>query len=181
MRGPSPANGGIPFTVAGRPGFEAEGGEAVTTTDATQRNGPLLQLIRTDGRSRTLGPLDMLQLAQRAQGVAMSIEPTPKSYFEASGLLNKGGAAGGQASAADVDSLRAKLQRNNALLEQLITNTANVASSTAATQAHTTQPAASHHKLVDYGPPRIVRSHQEVLDDDKLLKEVRVAESFATL
>lgn len=35
LRGPSHRNGGIPFTVGGRPGFEAEGGEAIINKRST--------------------------------------------------------------------------------------------------------------------------------------------------
>jgi hypothetical protein len=181
LRGPRHAQGGIPFTVGGRPGFEAEGGEAITPVDATQRNGALLALIRTQGRSRTIGPLDMLRLAGNAQAAATAIVPTPKAYYETGGILNKGGTPGGQVSSQDMAAVTVRLDQQNGALLQIAARLDNIAESSAATQAHTRQAAASNQALVDFGPPRIVRSHQEVLDDEQLLKEAKQAKSDASL
>lgn len=49
LRGPSHRNGGIPFTVAGQGGFEAEGGEAIINKKSTQMFRPLLSKINQAG------------------------------------------------------------------------------------------------------------------------------------
>lgn len=49
LNGASHANGGIPFTVAGRAGFEAEGGEAIINKKSTQMFAPLLSAINEAG------------------------------------------------------------------------------------------------------------------------------------
>ena len=45
ISGPSHAEGGVPFTIAGRSGFEAQGGEAIINAEATALNMPLLSKI----------------------------------------------------------------------------------------------------------------------------------------
>ncbi|WP_312557906.1 phage tail tape measure protein [Empedobacter brevis] len=45
LEGPSHAQGGIPFTVAGTPGFEAEGGEFVVNKKSTAMHLPILKAI----------------------------------------------------------------------------------------------------------------------------------------
>jgi hypothetical protein len=49
LRGASHANGGIPFTVAGRGGFEAEGGEAIINKRSTAMFTPILSAINEAG------------------------------------------------------------------------------------------------------------------------------------
>lgn len=49
LSGPSHANGGIPFTVDGVPGYEAEGGEAVINKRSTAIFRPLLSAINEAG------------------------------------------------------------------------------------------------------------------------------------
>jgi hypothetical protein len=49
LSGPSHAQGGIPFTVGGRPGFEAEGGEAIINRKSTAAYRPLLSAINEAG------------------------------------------------------------------------------------------------------------------------------------
>lgn len=51
LEGPSHAQGGIPFTVAGAPGFEAEGGEFVVNKVSTAKNLPLLKAINGNKQS----------------------------------------------------------------------------------------------------------------------------------
>ncbi|WP_353166423.1 phage tail tape measure protein [Empedobacter brevis] len=51
LEGPSHAQGGIPFTVAGTPGFEAEGGEFVVNKISTAKNLPLLKAINGNKQS----------------------------------------------------------------------------------------------------------------------------------
>jgi hypothetical protein len=52
LRGASHADGGIPFTVAGRGGFEAEGGEAIINKRSTAMYRPLLSEINAAGGGR---------------------------------------------------------------------------------------------------------------------------------
>ncbi len=49
LNGASHANGGIPFTVAGKGGFEAEGGEAIINKKSTAMFAPLLSEINAAG------------------------------------------------------------------------------------------------------------------------------------
>ncbi len=49
LSGPSHAQKGIPFTVGGRPGFEAEGGEAIINKQSTGMFRPLLSAINKAG------------------------------------------------------------------------------------------------------------------------------------
>lgn len=49
LNGPSHANGGIPFAVGGRVGFEAEGGEAIINKRSTAMYKPLLSQINQAG------------------------------------------------------------------------------------------------------------------------------------
>ena len=47
--GPSHSNGGIPFTIAGKPGFEAEGGESIINKKSTSMFKPLLSYLNVLG------------------------------------------------------------------------------------------------------------------------------------
>lgn len=49
LSGPSHAQGGIPFTVGGQGGFEAEGGEAIINKKSTAMYAPLLSAINEAG------------------------------------------------------------------------------------------------------------------------------------
>ena len=49
LNGPSHANGGIPFSVGGRVGFEAEGGEAIINKRSTALFRPMLSAINRAG------------------------------------------------------------------------------------------------------------------------------------
>lgn len=49
LQGNSHADGGIPFTVDGKPGFEAEGGEAIINKKSTAQYGHLLSAINQAG------------------------------------------------------------------------------------------------------------------------------------
>jgi hypothetical protein len=49
LNGPSHANGGIPFSVGGRLGFEAEGGEAIINKRSTSMFRPMLSAINAAG------------------------------------------------------------------------------------------------------------------------------------
>lgn len=54
-RGKSHEQGGIPFTVAGTPGFEMEGGEAIINKRSTARYRDILSAINVDGGGRAFG------------------------------------------------------------------------------------------------------------------------------
>jgi hypothetical protein len=58
VNGPSHSEGGVPFTVQGRGGYEMEGGEFIVNKEATARNYQLLKSINDSSRSTpTLGKL----------------------------------------------------------------------------------------------------------------------------
>jgi hypothetical protein len=62
VNGPSHAEGGVPFTVQGRGGYEMEGGEFIVNKEATARNYRLLKSINDSSRSTpTLGKLKFAQ------------------------------------------------------------------------------------------------------------------------
>jgi len=48
LQGASHDQGGIPFTIGGRAGFEAEGGEFMVNREATAKNLPLLQALNNE-------------------------------------------------------------------------------------------------------------------------------------
>ncbi len=54
VNGPSHAQGGVPFTVQGRGGYEMEGGEFIVNKDATSRNYDLLKRINDSTRVRPI-------------------------------------------------------------------------------------------------------------------------------
>lgn len=55
LRGPSHRDGGIPFTVSGQAGFEAEGGEAIINKKSTRMFRPLLSKINQAGGGVAFG------------------------------------------------------------------------------------------------------------------------------
>jgi len=62
VNGPSHAQGGVPFSVQGRSGYEMEGGEFIVNKDATSRNYDLLKRINDSTRVvPTLGKLNFAQ------------------------------------------------------------------------------------------------------------------------
>ncbi len=62
VNGPSHAQGGVPFSVQGRGGYEMEGGEFIVNKDATSRNYDLLRRINDSTRLRpTTGKLNFAQ------------------------------------------------------------------------------------------------------------------------
>jgi len=164
LRGPRHAQGGIPFTVAGVPGFEAEGGEAVTPRDASARNAPVLAMLRTEGRARTLGPADYMRaLATSAYTSVTNTLPPPASYLEAGGILNRGGApAGGYASAADLSALASQQQQTNALLNTVVAQLNTVATSTTRAADHAATTAATNTQIARFGPARLAIGHEEI-------------------
>ncbi|MGI4865997.1 MAG: hypothetical protein ACRYFZ_18890 [Janthinobacterium lividum] len=164
LRGPRHAGGGVGlFNRYGHFFGEAEGGEAITPVDATNNNAAVLELIRTKGRSRRLTPADYMNaLAGDAGSIARSIVPTPKTYSEPGGILNKGGTPSGQASSGDLKAVAALIGQQNGLLVQAIARLDSIAESGAATQTHAEQTAVSNQALVAYGPARLAIGHQEI-------------------
>lgn len=77
LNGPSHNQGGIPFTVGGVPGFEAEGGEAIINKRSTQMFRPLLSAINEAGGGKkfqngaVLGA-DLNTVSQALNGVTRS-------------------------------------------------------------------------------------------------------------
>lgn len=77
LNGPSHNQGGIPFTVNGVPGFEAEGGEAIINKRSTQMFRPLLSAINEAGGGKkfqngaVLGA-DLNTVSQALNGVTRS-------------------------------------------------------------------------------------------------------------
>ncbi|MDO7885993.1 hypothetical protein [Hymenobacter cheonanensis] len=183
LRGPRHAQGGIPFTVAGVPGFEAEGGEAITPRDASARNAPVLAMLRTEGRARTLGPADYMRaLAMSAYTTVVNTQPPPASYLEAGGILNRGGApAGGYASAADVGALASQQQRTNAYLAQLVGNTEATANNTARAADHAAKTADNTDEIKRKPTGGGPRSHDEIMREQEYLAGIEQARGFATL
>lgn len=62
VNGPSHANGGVPFSVQGRGGYEMEGGEFIVNKDATARNYDLLQKINNS--TKTIPTIGKVKFAQ---------------------------------------------------------------------------------------------------------------------
>ena len=52
VNGPSHNQGGVPFTVQGRGGYEMEGGEFIVSKEATLRNYDLLKRINSSTRTK---------------------------------------------------------------------------------------------------------------------------------
>jgi hypothetical protein len=172
LQGPRHTGGGIGlFNRYGHFYGEAEGGEAITPVDATARNARALELIRTQGRTRTLTPLDFAH----AFTVPFEIAPPPAGYYPGhyatGGTLpaGSGGLAGGSASAADLSarmgSLEAQTARTNELLEQVV--------------RHTARAADSNDFLADRPP--IVPDYETAMAYDRKLQEIRAAENSARL
>jgi len=83
--GDSHALGGIPFTVGGQPGFEAEGGESIITTDATSRFGNALSAINQAGGG----------VAFAKGGMAQPNYDNVKSTYQDGGTLTGGSNSNG--------------------------------------------------------------------------------------
>ena len=72
VNGPSHANGGVPFTVQGRGGYEMEGGEFIINKEATARNYDLLQKINNS--TKTIPTVGKVKFAQGGLVSAQSSE-----------------------------------------------------------------------------------------------------------
>jgi len=135
IAGPSHARGGVPFTVGGQPGFEAEGGEFIVRKSVVAQPGMLsiLRQINSIGR--------------------VSVAEPPKSYLLDGGILSKGaGVSGGYASASSVINLQAEMQRTNTLLAAILDTGDATAQATAATAQHS---AATAQHTADFNSKEI--------------------------
>ncbi len=61
LEGPSHKQGGIPFTIGGHAGFEAEGGEYIVNREATKRFLPLLESLNSKYNVPGAGGIGMFQ------------------------------------------------------------------------------------------------------------------------
>lgn len=94
LKGKSHNEGGIPFTVAGRGGFEAEGGEYLVNKRATAMYFPVLEAIN---RSAGYGNYNPVYMA--AGGVIKQIPDAQIDYKEMMNAIKEGAMQGTQAGA----------------------------------------------------------------------------------
>ena len=94
LKGNSHSEGGIPFTVAGRGGFEAEGGEYIVNKRATAMYFPVLEAIN---RSAGYGNYNPVYMA--AGGVIKQIPDAQIDYKEMMNAIKEGAMQGTQAGA----------------------------------------------------------------------------------
>ena len=94
LKGKSHSEGGIPFTVAGRGGFEAEGGEYIVNKRATAMYFPVLEAIN---RSVGYGSYNPVYMA--AGGVIKQIPDAQIDYKEMMNAIKEGAMQGTQAGA----------------------------------------------------------------------------------
>ena len=94
LKGKSHSEGGIPFTVAGRGGFEAEGGEYIVNKRATAMYFPVLEAI-----NRSVGYGNYNPVYMAAGGVIKQIPDTQIDYKEMMNAIKEGAMQGTQAGA----------------------------------------------------------------------------------
>ena len=94
LKGKSHNEGGIPFTVAGRGGFEAEGGEYIVNKRATAMYFPVLEAIN---RSAGYGNYNPVYMA--AGGVIKQLPDMQIDYKEMMNAIKEGAMQGTQAGA----------------------------------------------------------------------------------
>ncbi len=94
LKGKSHSEGGIPFTVAGRGGFEAEGGEYIVNKRATAMYFPVLEAIN---RSAGYGNYNPVYMA--AGGVIKQVPDIQIDYKEMMNAIKEGAMQGTQAGA----------------------------------------------------------------------------------
>ena len=94
LKGNSHSEGGIPFTVAGRGGFEAEGGEYIVNKRATAMYFPVLEAIN---RSAGYGNYNPVYMA--AGGVIKQLPDMQIDYKEMMNAIKEGAMQGTQAGA----------------------------------------------------------------------------------
>jgi hypothetical protein len=132
LYGPSHAQGGIPFTIDGRAGFEAEAGEGILPKNTMQHNFGLFELLRTAGRTKQLSAADLFGSMQ----VLPPPAPVLSGKYASGGQLPNGGntAATATATASAAVSnekrliaLEQRQARTNELLEQIVKSSAAAA------------------------------------------------------
>lgn len=94
LRGKSHSEGGIPFTVAGRGGFEAEGGEYIVNKRATAMYFPVLEAI-----NRSVGYGNYNPVYMAAGGVIKQLPDMQIDYKEMMNAIKEGAMQGTQAGA----------------------------------------------------------------------------------
>ena len=94
LKGNSHSEGGIPFTVAGRGGFEAEGGEYIVNKRATAMYFPVLEAI-----NRSVGYGNYNPVYMAAGGVIKQIPDAQIDYKEMMNAIKEGAMQGTQAGA----------------------------------------------------------------------------------
>lgn len=94
LKGNSHNEGGIPFTVAGRGGFEAEGGEYIVNKRATAMYFPVLEAINNSVRNGSYNPVYMA-----AGGVIKQLPDMQIDYKEMMNAIKEGAMQGTQAGA----------------------------------------------------------------------------------
>lgn len=94
LKGKSHSEGGIPFTVAGRGGFEAEGGEYIVNKRATAMYFPVLEAI-----NRSVGYGNYNPVYMAAGGVIKQVPDAQIDYKEMMNAIKEGAMQGTQAGA----------------------------------------------------------------------------------
>ena len=94
LKGKSHNEGGIPFTVAGRGGFEAEGGEYLVNKRATAMYFPLLETINRSVSNGNYNPVYM-----QAGGVIKQLPEMKIDYSEITKAVREGAMQGTQTGA----------------------------------------------------------------------------------
>ena len=92
LKGKSHSEGGIPFTVAGRGGFEAEGGEYIVNKRATAMYFPVLEAI-----NRSVGYGNYNPVYMAAGGVIKQVPDIQIDYEEMMNAIKEGAMQGTQA------------------------------------------------------------------------------------
>lgn len=92
LKGKSHSEGGIPFTVAGRGGFEAEGGEYIVNKRATAMYFPVLEAI-----NRSVGYGNYNPVYMAAGGVIKQVPDIQIDYKEMMNAIKEGAMQGTQA------------------------------------------------------------------------------------
>ena len=94
LKGKSHNEGGIPFTVAGRGGFEAEGGEYLVNKRATAMYFPVLEAINRSVSNGNYNPVYM-----QAGGVIKQLPEMKIDYTEITKAVREGAMQGTQTGA----------------------------------------------------------------------------------
>jgi hypothetical protein len=88
LQGASHANGGIPFTIDGQAGFEAEGGEAIINKRSTEMFAPLLSAINEAGGGVAFGRGGRLTKFQNGGSLPTNVGVTASQQGFASGVID---------------------------------------------------------------------------------------------